>query len=53
MILEVLWFENLKVARLAKSVIWISLIMEHVVGLGLQNPELEIVFQSDIRLVRY
>ena len=27
--------------------------MEYVVGLGLQNPELKILIQSDIRLLRY
>ena len=27
--------------------------MGYVVGLGLKNPELEILFQSDIRLLRY
>ena len=27
--------------------------MGYVVGLGLQNPELKILFQSDIRLLRY
>ena len=27
--------------------------MEYVVGLGLQNPELKNLFQSDIRLLRY
>ena len=29
------------------------LILGYVVGLGLQNPELKILFQSDIRLLRY
>ena len=100
MILEVLWFANLKVARLAKSVIWIyngtccrpwfvvlregprlkiltraakrrvtsrAAVSEGRARggflwssestsrwtIGLQNPELEIVFQSDIRLLRY
>ena len=42
-----------KVARLAKSMIKIPFIMRYVVGLGLQNPELKISFQSDIRLLRY
>ena len=27
--------------------------MGYVVGLGLQNPELKILFQLDIRLLRY
>ena len=27
--------------------------MGYVVGLGMQNPELKILFQSDIRLLRY
>ena len=27
--------------------------MGYIVGLGLQNPELEILFQSDIWLLRY
>ena len=43
----------IKVARLAKSIIYIPFIMGHIVGLGLQNPELKILFQSDIRLLRY
>ena len=43
----------LKVARLAKSVILIPFIMGYVVGLILQNLELKISFQSDIRLLRY
>ena len=43
-----------KVAWLAKSVIQIPfIIMGYVVGLVLQNPELKILFQSDIRLLRY
>ena len=33
------------------KVAWLK--MGYVVGLGLQNPELEILFQSDIRLLRY
>ena len=44
---------NFKVAQLAKSMIQIPFIMGYVVGLGLQNLELKILFQSDIRLLRY
>ena len=43
----------IKVVQLAKSMIEIPYIMGYVVGLGLQNPELKILFQSDIRLLRY
>ena len=43
----------LKVARLAKSMIQILFKMRYVVGLGPQNPELKILFQLDIRLLRY
>ena len=46
-------FQKLKVALLAKSMIYIPFIMGYVVGLGLQNPELKILFQSGIRLLRY
>ena len=43
----------LKVAQLAKSKIEISFTMRYVVSLGLQNLELTILFQSNIRLLRY
>ena len=46
-------FKKVKVARLAKSMIQIPFIMGYAVGLGMQNPELKILFQSDIRLLRY
>ena len=42
-----------KVVRLAESMISIPFIMGYVVGLGLQNPELKILLQSDIWLLRY
>ena len=41
---------KLKVAWLAKSMIWFSFIMGCVVGLGLQNSEQKILFQWDIQL---
>ena len=42
-----------KEAPLAEIMIYIPFIMGNVVGLGLQNPELKILFQSDILLLRY
>ena len=52
---QIFWrfFVFFKVARLARSMIWIPFIMAYVVGLGLQNPEPKILFQSDIQLLRY
>ena len=46
-------YDIIKVARVTKSKFWISFIMEYVLGLGLQIPELKISLQSDIRLLRY
>ena len=44
--------ERVKVALLAKSCPYISFEVKYVIGLGLQNPKLKILFQSDIRLWR-
>ena len=44
---------DIKVARLAKSMIQIPFIMRYVVGLGMQIPELKILFQLEIWLMRY
>ena len=46
-------FLNDKVALLAKSCPKIFFDMEYVVHLGLQIPELKILFYSDIHLLRY
>ena len=44
---------RVKVAVATKSKKYISFILRDVLDLGLQIPELKILFQSDIRLRRY